>query len=145
MERKNELCLDKNERFLRHLKYYLIPNSDKSNLGIVQPNCNVKNQTQLQTCMEISSGFPNHAFKHFNILLICYFLNKFAQSGAAGPLYVQPVFVSFSSFSLFSISRFFNYIYFPFFFYLFFFAAYLPSSFLDVRFFFLLSLFYSLL
>jgi len=56
MERKNELNLDMNERFLRHLKYYLIPKSDKSQMGILQRNCNVKNQAQLQTCMEISSG-----------------------------------------------------------------------------------------
>lgn len=117
MERKNELCLDKNEMFLRHLKYYLMPKSDKSQMGILQRNCNVENKAQIQRCMETSSGLSNHAFKHFNIPLICYLLTKFAQSGTAGPLFLQPGFLSFSSFSLFSISSFFNYIYFHFFFY----------------------------
>jgi hypothetical protein len=98
MERNNELCLEKNGIFLRHLKYYLIPKSDKSQMEILQLNCNVKNQAQIQTCVEISSGLSNHAFKHFNIPLICYLLTKFAQSGAAGPLFLQPAFVSFFSF-----------------------------------------------
>jgi hypothetical protein len=48
MERKNVLRLDKNERFLRHLKYYLIPKIDKSQMWILRRNCNVKNQAQLQ-------------------------------------------------------------------------------------------------
>jgi hypothetical protein len=117
MERNNELYLEKNGRFLRHSNYYLIPKSDKSQMEIIQLNCNVKNQAQIQPYVKISSGLSKHAFKHFNIPLICYLLTKFAQSGAAGSLFLQPAFVSFPSFSIFSISSFFNYNYFPFFVY----------------------------
>jgi hypothetical protein len=83
------------ERNVSSLKYYLIPKSDKSQMWILQRNCNVKNQAHLQTYMEISSCLSNHAFKHFNIILICYLLTKFAQSRPVGPL-ITFIFLSFS-------------------------------------------------
>lgn len=50
----------KNKRFLQHLKYYLIPKSDKSQMGMLQRNCNVKNPAQLQNLHGNLFSFIEH-------------------------------------------------------------------------------------